>query len=85
MRRWPIFVRRSRLHAKVGLRSRLATCGWVLGPPQQPALFDRILPKEMPMSCISRQVGQDAGRAGLRQRGKGGRNGPFPGWKTTRA
>jgi hypothetical protein len=35
----------------------LATCGWVLGPPQQPALFDQTLPKSMPMSCISRQVG----------------------------
>lgn len=35
----------------------LATCGWVLGPPQEPALFDNLLPKEMPMSCISRQVG----------------------------
>ena len=37
----------------------LATCGWVLGPPQQPALFDGFLPKEMPMSCINRQVGNE--------------------------
>ena len=37
----------------------LATCGWVLGPPQQPNLFDRFLPKEMPMSCINRQVGNE--------------------------
>lgn len=36
----------------------LATCGWVLGPPQDRALFDEVLPKEMPMSCINRQVGQ---------------------------
>ncbi len=35
----------------------LATCGWVLGPPQSPALFDRVLPKNMPMSCINRTVG----------------------------
>ena len=35
----------------------LATCGWVLGPPQTPALFDEFLPKDMPMSCINRQVG----------------------------
>jgi hypothetical protein len=35
----------------------LATCGWVLGPPQDPSLFDRFLPKDMPMSCINRQVG----------------------------
>ena len=35
----------------------LATCGWVLGPPQQPSLFDDMLPKSMPLSCISRMVG----------------------------
>ena len=35
----------------------LATCGWVLGPQQDRALFDNVLPKEMPMSCINRQVG----------------------------
>lgn len=35
----------------------LATCGWVLGPPQTPALFDDFLPKDMPMSCINRTVG----------------------------
>ncbi len=35
----------------------LATCGWVLGPHQDRALFDHLLPKEMPMSCINRQVG----------------------------
>ena len=35
----------------------LATCGWVLGPPQDPSQFDRELPKSMPLSCISRQVG----------------------------
>ena len=37
----------------------LATCGWVLGPPQDRALFDKVLPKEMPFSCINRQVGKD--------------------------
>ena len=35
----------------------LATCGWVLGPPQDRAMFDDKLPKEMPMSCINREVG----------------------------
>ena len=35
----------------------LATCGWVLGPPQDRALFDKVLPREMPLSCISREVG----------------------------
>ncbi|MFQ6035789.1 MAG: hypothetical protein ACE5NM_08085, partial [Sedimentisphaerales bacterium] len=35
----------------------LATCGWVLGPPRDRAQFDNALPKEMPFSCINRQVG----------------------------
>jgi hypothetical protein len=35
----------------------LATCGWVLGPPKDRAQFDKVLPKEMPFSCINRQVG----------------------------
>ena len=42
---------------KVNAPFTLATCGWVLGPPQDPALFDEILPKQMPMSCINRTVG----------------------------
>ncbi len=36
----------------------LGTCGWVLGPEIDRALFDRLLPKEMFMSCINRQVGK---------------------------
>ncbi|MCY2992252.1 MAG: hypothetical protein NTY19_30875 [Planctomycetota bacterium] len=43
---------------KVDAPFTLATCGWVLGPQQDRALFDNFLPKECPMSCISRQVGQ---------------------------
>jgi hypothetical protein len=35
----------------------LATSGWVLGPPQDRALFDHILPKDMPLSAINREVG----------------------------
>ncbi|MBN2581215.1 MAG: hypothetical protein JXB10_19695 [Pirellulales bacterium] len=42
---------------KVKAPFTLATCGWVLGPPQSPALFDEFLPKDMPMSCINRTVG----------------------------
>ena len=38
---------------------QLATCGWVLGPPQEPALFDSVLPKSWPLSCINRNVGHD--------------------------
>ena len=50
-------------HAAIGAAENvqapftLATCGWVLGPQQDRALFDNVLPKRMPMSCINRQVG----------------------------
>ncbi|MBN2021985.1 MAG: hypothetical protein JW809_04260 [Pirellulales bacterium] len=43
----------------------LATCGWVLGPQQDRALFDRELPKDMPMSCINREVGHAPVEPGL--------------------
>ncbi len=43
----------------VGAPFQLATCGWVLGPPQQPSLFDGMLPKSWPLSCINRNVGHD--------------------------
>ncbi len=36
---------------------RLATCGWVLGPPNNRAEFDNLLSKEIPFSCINREVG----------------------------
>jgi len=35
----------------------LATCGWVLGPPQDRTLFDRELPGDVALSCINRTVG----------------------------
>jgi hypothetical protein len=35
----------------------LATCGWVLGPPQDRTLFDNTFPKDMPLSTINRDVG----------------------------
>jgi hypothetical protein len=41
----------------LGKPFQLATCGWVLGPPGDRAQFDRILPKDMPFSCINRGVG----------------------------
>ncbi len=37
---------------------QLATCGWVLGPPSDRILFDRVLPKEVSVSCINREVGK---------------------------
>jgi len=42
---------------EVGAPIQLATCGWVLGPPDDRAEFDKILPKDMPFSCINREVG----------------------------
>ncbi|MGB7296971.1 MAG: malectin domain-containing carbohydrate-binding protein [Candidatus Aminicenantales bacterium] len=36
----------------------LATCGWVLGPPSGRTLFDHVLPKEVAVSCINREVGK---------------------------
>ena len=51
---------------KVKAPFTLAPCGWVLGPPQTPALFDNTLPKNMPMSCISRTVGNSPVEPGFR-------------------
>ena len=44
---------------KTGNPFGFATCGWVLGPPNDRALFDKILPKDVPLSCINRYVGFD--------------------------
>ncbi|HON06957.1 MAG TPA: hypothetical protein PLW02_02535, partial [Verrucomicrobiota bacterium] len=38
-------------HTKVKPFFELATCGWVLGPQQDRALFDKILPKNIALSC----------------------------------
>ncbi len=51
-------LRRAILAAqKVKAPFSLATCGWVLGPPQDRTLFDRELPKDVALSCINRTVG----------------------------
>jgi hypothetical protein len=58
---------------KVGPPFGLATCGWVLGPQQDRAMFDRVLPKEIAVSCINREVGYtpvDAGFADVKGRSK---------------
>jgi hypothetical protein len=44
---------------QAGATFQLATCGWVLGPPGDRALFDRFLPPGTPVSCINRQVGNE--------------------------
>jgi Malectin domain len=51
----------------------LATCGWVLGPQQDRAMFDKKLPKDVAVSCINRQVGYtpvDKGFAEVQGRSK---------------
>jgi hypothetical protein len=51
----------------------LATCGWVLGPQQDRAMFDKVLPKKVAVSCINREVGKtsvDKGFADVAGRGK---------------
>jgi hypothetical protein len=45
-------------HRKVQPPFRLATCGWVLGPQQDRALFDKVLPQDIAVSCINREVGK---------------------------
>ncbi len=42
---------------KVNATFTLATCGWVLGPSRDRTEFDKVLPKDMPFSCINRQFG----------------------------
>jgi len=44
--------------AEVQTPFSLATCGWVLGPPGDRTLFDRVLPKQVAASCINREVGK---------------------------
>jgi hypothetical protein len=38
---------------------QIATAGWVLGPAQDRAALDRDLPKDIPLSAISRNLGYD--------------------------
>lgn len=45
-------------HKEINPPFRLATCGWVLGPQQDRALFDRVLPEDIAVSCINRDVGR---------------------------
>ena len=35
----------------------LATAGWTLGPSKDRAMFDRLLPRDMPFSCINLELG----------------------------
>ena len=52
---------------KLGKPFQLATCGWVLGPPGDRSQFDRILPKDIPFSCINRGVGYSPVEPGFQQ------------------
>ena len=44
---------------KVDAPFQLATSGWVLGPADDRSGFDRVLPKEIALSAISRHLGED--------------------------
>ena len=44
---------------KVDAPFQLATSGWVLGPADDRAGFDKTLPAEIPLSAISRHLGED--------------------------
>jgi len=58
---------------QLGAPFELATCGWVLGPQYDRALFAKVLPKDITLSCISRHVGHDPvepGFAEVEGRGK---------------
>jgi hypothetical protein len=50
----------------VGKPFGFATCGWVLGPPDDRALFDKVLPKSVPISCINQQVGFNSVEPGFK-------------------
>ena len=77
-------ARDRRPRMKVRAPFSLATCGWVLGPQQDRAMFDKVLPKDVAVSCINRQVGYTPVDARLRRGARAGRSGPFPGWRTIR-
>lgn len=47
----------SEVLTEMGKPFQLATCGWVLGPPKDRTQFDKVLPKDIPFSCINRGVG----------------------------
>jgi len=51
----------------IGDPFKLATCGWVLGPESDRAVLDKLLPKEIIVSCINRHVGYTAVDTGYAQ------------------
>jgi hypothetical protein len=55
------------IQAKKNLNApfKFATSGWVLGPQQDRTMFDKLLPKDIPFSCINRKVGYDSIDAGF--------------------
>jgi hypothetical protein len=44
---------------KIGKPFKLATSGWVLGPMSDRAALDKFLPKDSPMACLGRHVGNE--------------------------
>jgi len=52
-------------YKNVGEPFQFATCGWVLGPPEDRTLFDKMLPVNSAISCINRKVGFDFVESGF--------------------
>ena len=44
---------------RVGAPFRLATCGWQLGPEEDRAAYDRLLPKDVAVSSINTELGHN--------------------------
>lgn len=52
---------------KLNTPFQLATCGWVLGPQFDRSYLGKVLPPDMAVSCINRQVGHDPVEPGFAQ------------------
>ena len=65
---WAIFRAALAAAKKVKPPFTLATCGWVLGPPQSPRAVRRASAQRHADELHQPHGGQHAGRAGLRQR-----------------
>lgn len=67
------FTMASQAIDKIDANFQFATCGWALGPAQDPTLFDRTLSPSVPLSSITSWLGAsrlDPGFAAVKQRPK---------------
>lgn len=53
-------------HKSINASFKLATCGWAVGPSDQPALLDQVLPPEVTfLSAIGKRLGWDPVQPGF--------------------